>query len=196
MPVGENQHFGGPGDHVDADLAENAPLGGRHEGVARARRSWRPAAPMACRRREPRRRGRRRSGRSRRRRQGARRPAPADWSRPAASAPPWRRAERPRPSPARRSSGPTTDSSRVRPAHKARPNSIAVQRQPSVTPSASVVMWSCGPLRPVIDFDPLLREREAPKALPASIWPRARRFPRRRCASVAGVSARSSKRSV
>ena len=32
--VGEDQHLGGPGDHVDADLAEDQPLGGRHIGVA------------------------------------------------------------------------------------------------------------------------------------------------------------------
>ena len=32
--VGEDQHLGGPGDHVDADLAEDEPLGGRHIGVA------------------------------------------------------------------------------------------------------------------------------------------------------------------
>ena len=34
--VGEDQHLGGPGDHVDADLAEHQPLGGRHIGVAGA----------------------------------------------------------------------------------------------------------------------------------------------------------------
>ena len=32
--VGEDQHLGGPGDHVDADLAEHQALGGRHIGVA------------------------------------------------------------------------------------------------------------------------------------------------------------------
>ena len=32
--VGNNKHFGGPGDHVDADLAEHQPLGGGDIGVA------------------------------------------------------------------------------------------------------------------------------------------------------------------
>ena len=34
--VGEDQHLGRPGDHVDADRAEHQPLGGRHIGVAGA----------------------------------------------------------------------------------------------------------------------------------------------------------------
>ncbi len=34
-PVGEDQHLGGSGDHVDADLAENQALGGGDIGVAR-----------------------------------------------------------------------------------------------------------------------------------------------------------------
>ena len=36
VPVGEDQHFGRPGDHVDADLAEHHALGRRHIGVAGA----------------------------------------------------------------------------------------------------------------------------------------------------------------
>ena len=32
--VGDHQNFGGAGDHVDADLAEDPPLGRRHPGVA------------------------------------------------------------------------------------------------------------------------------------------------------------------
>jgi hypothetical protein len=34
--IGDDQHFGGPGDHVDADGAEHAALGLGHIGVARA----------------------------------------------------------------------------------------------------------------------------------------------------------------
>ncbi len=34
--VGDDQHFGGPGDHVDADLAEHHALGRRHIGIAGA----------------------------------------------------------------------------------------------------------------------------------------------------------------
>ena len=34
--VGEDQHFGRPGDHVDADLSEHPALGRRHPSVARS----------------------------------------------------------------------------------------------------------------------------------------------------------------
>ena len=34
--VGDDQHFGGTGDHVDADLAEHQPLGGGDIGIAGA----------------------------------------------------------------------------------------------------------------------------------------------------------------
>ena len=34
VAVGEDQHLGRPGDHVDADLAEHQALGRRHIGVA------------------------------------------------------------------------------------------------------------------------------------------------------------------
>ena len=34
--VGDDQHLRGPGDHVDADRAEDLPLGRRHIGVAGA----------------------------------------------------------------------------------------------------------------------------------------------------------------
>ena len=40
LAVGDDQDFRRPGDHVDADGAEDAALGGGHVGVAGARRSW------------------------------------------------------------------------------------------------------------------------------------------------------------
>ena len=61
--VGEDQHFRRAGDHVDADLAEDAALGRRHPGVAGADdlgdgREWsschRPAPPRPARRRRDR----------------------------------------------------------------------------------------------------------------------------------------------
>ena len=47
VSVGDDQHLGRAGDHVDADAAEHEALGRRHIGVARARRSWRPARCVA-----------------------------------------------------------------------------------------------------------------------------------------------------
>ena len=41
--VGDDQHFGGAGDHVDADGAEDLALGGGHIGIARADDLARPA---------------------------------------------------------------------------------------------------------------------------------------------------------
>ena len=56
-PVGDDQHFGRAGDHVDADRAEDLPLGGGDIGIAGAddlvdRRQWsrchRRARATAC----------------------------------------------------------------------------------------------------------------------------------------------------
>ena len=90
VPVGEDQHLGRAGDHVDADLAEHAPLGRRHISVAGTDDLGDRLHRPRCHRPALRPPERRRSGKSRRRRQGAQPPEPAGWSRPAGSAPPWR----------------------------------------------------------------------------------------------------------
>ena len=71
---GHHHQLARPGDAVDADLARHLALGLLHLGVARARRSRRPAGPTRCRRRARRSPGRRPSGRPRSRRTARRRP--------------------------------------------------------------------------------------------------------------------------
>ena len=66
--VGDDQHLGGAGDHVDADLAEHDALGGGHIGVARADDLGDRLRCSRCRRPRPRPPARRRCGKSRRRR--------------------------------------------------------------------------------------------------------------------------------
>ena len=136
--VGDDQHLGRTGDHVDADRAEHLPLGGRDIGVAGAddlgdRRDGLGAVGE--------RRDRLRAadavdlvdagelgGRQHQRVELAvRRRHHHDDA-----------LARRRPSPAPRSSAPRTDRPRCRPARRARPPRSRVQRQPSSTPSASV----------------------------------------------------------
>ena len=97
--VGDDQDLGRAGEQVDADLAEQLPLGLGDVGVARARRAGRPCRSSRCRwpsRPPP---GCRRAGRSRRRRPGAsprrsrpgsRRGSAACRRSPARRRPPWR----------------------------------------------------------------------------------------------------------
>ena len=77
VAVGEDQHLGRPGDHVDADLAEHQRAWPPPRRRCRGRRSCRPGRCSPCRRRAPPPPARRRRGRSRRRRRAARRRAPA-----------------------------------------------------------------------------------------------------------------------
>ena len=119
--VGEDQHLGGARDHVDADLAEDEPLGRRHIGVAGPDDLGDRRDRRRCRRRAPPPPARRRRDRSRRCRRASPPPARAGRACRPAPAPPSPAAGRPRPWPARRSSARTTDRRRCRPAHRGRP---------------------------------------------------------------------------
>ena len=66
--VGDDQHLGRPGDHVDADFAEHQALGGGHIGVAGPDDLGDRRNRLACHRPKPRSPARRRCERSRRRR--------------------------------------------------------------------------------------------------------------------------------
>ena len=119
--VGDDEHFRGAGDHVDADLAEHLPLGGGDIGVAGAddfgdRRDRRRAVGQ--------RRHRLRAADAIDFGDAAKLAAASTsgLSLPPATAPPSPRAPRRPPWPARHSSAPRTDSRRCRRAHRARPH--------------------------------------------------------------------------
>ena len=135
VAIGDDQDLGRAGDHVDADPAEDAPLGRGDIGVAGPDDLVDRRRSSRCHRRAPRPPGRRRSDRFRRCRPAGRRRAPAGSTGRPASAPSSPAARRRRPWPGSRSSAPRRDRPRCRPARKARPRrSVASARRAARRP--------------------------------------------------------------